>query len=90
MITLYYWTCLMGINLVITKHYHSVSTYQKSLSLELLREEYKDHLAKYQIGPMPLERAFVGTFMEEDKRLTLFSYSMDQVNRLILPMVKEK
>ena len=55
-----------------------------------MKAEYKDILEAYQVGPLPLQKSPVGTFMEEDPRLTLYSYSIDQVNRLVLPMVKDK
>ncbi|XP_005109373.2 putative glutamate synthase [NADPH] [Aplysia californica] len=63
---------------------------EKSVNMGELRQVYRDLQDNFQVRPMDLQPSPVGAFIEEDARLNLYSFTMDEINRLVLPMVKEK
>ena len=60
------------------------------MTMNELRDAYKEQQDHFQISEIALRQAPVGSCIEEDPRLALFSYTMDEMNRLILPMVRDK
>ncbi|CAG5124464.1 unnamed protein product, partial [Candidula unifasciata] len=60
------------------------------LTMKELREEYKEQQDHFQISEIALRQAPVGSCIEEDPRLSLYLFTMDEMNRLILPMIRDK
>lgn len=63
---------------------------QQVLTMKELRELYKVQQDHFQISEIALRQAPVGSCIEEDPRLALYSFTMDEINRLILPMIRDK
>uniref|UniRef100_A0A2C9JI59 glutamate synthase (NADH) n=1 Tax=Biomphalaria glabrata TaxID=6526 RepID=A0A2C9JI59_BIOGL len=60
------------------------------LTMQELRNVYKEQQDHFQISEIALRQAPVGSCIEEDPRLSLYSYTMDEMNRLVLPMIRDK
>uniref|UniRef100_A0A0B7BD51 glutamate synthase (ferredoxin) n=1 Tax=Arion vulgaris TaxID=1028688 RepID=A0A0B7BD51_9EUPU len=63
---------------------------QHVITMKGLREEHKEQQDHFQISEIALRQAPVGSCIEEDPRLSLYSFTMDEMNRLILPMIRDK
>ena len=64
--------------------------FQQVMTMNELREVYKEQQDHFQVSEIALRQAPVGSCIEADPRLSLYSYTMDEMNRLILPMVRDK
>lgn len=60
------------------------------LTMKELREVYKEQQDHFQISEIALRQAPVGSCIEEDPRLSLYTFTMDEMSRLILPMIRDK
>ncbi|GFN84677.1 glutamate synthase [NADH] [Plakobranchus ocellatus] len=64
--------------------------YKQVMTMNELREVYAEQQDHFQICEIALRQAPVGSCIEEDPRLSLYSYTMDSMNRLVLPMIRDK
>lgn len=60
------------------------------MTMSELREVYKEQQDHFQVSEIALRQAPIGSCIEADPRLSLYSYTMDEMNRLILPMIRDK